>query len=616
MFDSSKENLRRLLEAVEAQSLQLPDFQRDWVWDEDGIRKLLVSIVRGFPVGAVLTLEVGGSVNFLARPLSPLASNGISPKEFLLDGQQRLTSLFQSLYLDKPVHTRTAKGLEVDRLFFADLATACDLNSNPEDWIVMTRGDAIETKDFGRTIIRDYSTAEKQYAAHMFPLNRVFREHEWMFGYRSYWHSRGGDVHETDQALFRSILRPIQSYEMPIIRLSRANSREAICTVFEKVNTGGKKLDAFELLTAIYAADDFNLRADWLGQRNEKGRLDRIRGNEKTHDVCAKLASTDFLQACTALWTMDRRAEAEAAGKTAKELPPVTVRREAMLSLPLTEYKSRADAVEQGYLQAKRFLSARKIIWHRDVPYPSQLITLAGVFSRLPQKERTATADAKLGHWFWASVFGELYAGSVETRIARDIPELLAWLRDDNAVPATIGDAVFRIDRLDTMRSRLSAAYKGVSARLMDCGARDFISGEPFQIMSLFKEDVDIHHVFPRKWCEDRTIAPAIYDSIVNKSPLSKLSNIRIGGEAPSDYLRRIEDKDGIEPSELDAILRSHLIDPAILRANDFGAFLDARREALARLIEDAMKRPVVRGAAEPGQTPLPYDPSEEDEAA
>lgn len=60
MFDSTKDNLNRLLEQVDDQKLQLPDFQRDWVWDEDGIHALLVSIVRGFPVGAILTLEVGG----------------------------------------------------------------------------------------------------------------------------------------------------------------------------------------------------------------------------------------------------------------------------------------------------------------------------------------------------------------------------------------------------------------------------------------------------------------------------------------------------------------------------------------------------------------------------
>ncbi|MDQ6436647.1 DUF262 domain-containing protein [Mesorhizobium sp. LHD-90] len=618
LFDSTKESLRTLLEHVRERKLQLPDFQRDWVWDENGIHSLLVSIVRGFPVGAILTLEAGGEVKFLPRPLATIEANGVLPQEFLLDGQQRLTSLVQCLTGDAPVLTKTAKGETVERRFFADLTLAAQPGADPADWIVMTRGDGRETSDFGRKVDRDYSTEAKQYEARVFPLNRVFREHDWLYGYKNYWHERAQDVHETDQALFRNVIRPIHRYEMPIIRLAKNNNREAICTIFEKVNTGGKKLDAFELLTAVYAAEEFNLRADWLGTPKEHGRpemigrLDRLRDRDKRRDVFAHMASTDFLQACTALSTMDRRREAEAQGRTGKDLPPITIRRDAMLGLPLAEYRRLANSVEEGFLQAKKFLSARRIIWFKDVPYPSQAITLAAVFSRLPPAERTATANDRLDHWFWSSVFGELYAGSVETRIARDIPELLAWIRDAEAGVATIGEAVFRIDRLESLRSRLAAAYKALSARLMLSGARDFVSGERFEIMTYFDQQVDIHHIFPRDWCRKADIPASTYDSIINKSPLSKLTNIRIGGDAPSVYLKRIEDRDKLEPAVLDEILRSHLIEPAHLRADDFDAFWKARREALADLVERAMRRPVVRSGT-PMPT-VPYDPAEEEE--
>lgn len=616
MFDSTKDNLNRLLEQVDDQNLQLPDFQRDWVWDEDGIHALLVSIVRGFPVGAILTLEVGGEVNFKARPLANATSNGSPPAEFLLDGQQRLTSLYQALLRKDAVKTRTAKGALAERLFFVDLEAASLEDGDPADWIIMTRGDGRETSDFGRKIDRDYSTAEKQFASHAFPLNQVFAPFDWLFAYKNYWNERGEDTHAKEQALNLKVVKPVQAYQMPIIRLSKGNSREAICTVFEKVNTGGKKLDAFELLTAVFAASEFNLREDWLGVEGNPGRLDRLRGLDKTRDIYAKLASTDFLQACTALSTMDRRNEAVKAGRTGKDLPPVTVRRDAMLNLPIEEYKRLADSVEEGFAQAKKFFTSQRIIWVKDVPYPSQLITLAAVFARLPAKERTAAAHDKLDHWYWSCVFGELYAGSVETRIARDIPELLAWIREDGSQPATIGDAVFQIDRLDTLRTRLAAAYKGVNARLMLSGAQDFISGEPFEIMTYFDSQVDIHHIFPRDWCNKNGIPASRYDSIINKSPLSKISNIRIGGHAPSVYLKRIEETDGLTPDQLDGILRTHLIDPAPLRADDFEAFWTSRQNALADLIGTAMRRDVVRNTPAEPDVQAPYDPSEEDEAA
>ena len=75
------------------------------------------------------------------------------------------------------------------------------------------------------------------------------------------------------------------------------------------------------------------------------------------------------------------------------------------------------------------------------------------------------------------------------------------------------------------MRMRLSAAYKGVNALLMKEGAQDFRSGQKFDHTVFFGENVDIHHIFPKKWCEDQKIKPEVYDSIINKTPLSYRTN-------------------------------------------------------------------------------------------
>ena len=60
MFGSGPVLLTQLLSDVENGGIQLPDFQRGWVWDDDRIKDLLTSILRGFPIGAVMTLEAGG----------------------------------------------------------------------------------------------------------------------------------------------------------------------------------------------------------------------------------------------------------------------------------------------------------------------------------------------------------------------------------------------------------------------------------------------------------------------------------------------------------------------------------------------------------------------------
>jgi len=98
MFDSTVENLKDILRKSYEGKLQLPDFQRDYVWDDDDVRKLIASIAKGFPVGALLTLETGSEIAFKPRLLAGVPDKVVVPEELLLDGQQRITSLFQSTY--------------------------------------------------------------------------------------------------------------------------------------------------------------------------------------------------------------------------------------------------------------------------------------------------------------------------------------------------------------------------------------------------------------------------------------------------------------------------------------------------------------------------------------
>jgi hypothetical protein len=162
---------------------------------------------------------------------------------------------------------------------------------------------------------------------------------------------------------------------------------------------------------------------------------------------------------------------------------------------------------------------------------------------------------------------------------------------------------MFRADRLKTMRMRLSAAYKGVNALLMREGAKDFRSGQNFDHTVFFGENVDIHHIFPRDWCKDQGIEPYVYDSIINKTPLSYRTNRIIGGVAPADYLDRLERGDATTPpinrEKLDEHLNSHLVSPSHLRANDFVNFMENRQKQLLTLIERAIGKAAYVGDIE-----------------
>lgn len=597
-FKTNPVLLEELLRNSQRGGIKLPDFQRSWVWDEERIRSLVSSISLAFPIGALMTLETGGEVNFKERPIqgAPDEAFDVAAQALLLDGQQRMTSLYQTCMRPHVVETVTARHKRVRRWFYFDIQAALDPGRDREDAILGMPEDRILRKNFGKDIVLDLSSPELEFENGMFPLSCVFDWDAWQDGFGDYWIDKGQPEKRKVFRRFKAeVLQNFKSYQVPVIELDSETSREAVCLVFEKVNTGGKPLDAFELVTAMYAAQGFELRKDWLGEGAESGRHTRLatfgRAADQDHGLLEKVASTDFLQAIALLQTKERRATAAAEGKQGRDLPAISATRQSLLNLPLDAYKSHADRVEKGFRTAAKFLRLHRIYRVGDIPYQSQLVPLAAIFAEIGNEWENAAVRDKVSQWFWNGVFGELYGSTTESRFARDIAEVPAWLNGMD-LPTTITDSVFRADRLLTMRTRLSAAYKGVNALLMKVGAKDFRSGQEFEQAVFFDESVDIHHIFPRDWCKKRSIPASVYDSVVNKTPLTARTNRILGGDAPSVYLERLEKGTSGSPpisaADIDTYLDTHLIDTALLRADNFDGFFEARQSALLTLIADA----------------------------
>lgn len=612
-FQTNPFDLPKLLDECHRGILQLPDFQRSWVWDEDRIKSLIASVSRSFPVGALMTLDTGGPVNFKPRPVegAPDEAKRVLPQSLLLDGQQRMTSLYQVTLRGKVVETVTPKKKKVKRWFYIDIGKALDAAVDREEAIVGVPEDRVIRSDFGRETSLDLSSPEREYASLMYPVSQVFDWDNWQDGFDDHWSGdQNKGMRETFRTFKKNVLENFKMYRVPVIALDKSTPKEAVCVVFEKVNTGGKPLDAFELVTAMYAASGHELRKDWYGDGVTKGRRQRFVDTLKPADadagILAEVSNTDFLQAVSLFYTRDRRLAAEDAGKQGKELPAVTGNRQALLDLPLEGYKKYEAQVERGFVRAAKLLHQLHIYRIFDLPYQSQIVPLAAILADIGEAWEHQANRTKLVRWYWNGVFGELYGSAVETRIARDFMEVPVWLKG-GPEPSTISETLFRPDRLKTMRMRLSAAYKGVNALLMKEGAQDFRSGQKFDHTIFFGENVDIHHVFPQDWCKKRGIKPKVFDSIINKTPLSYRTNRIIGGAAPSEYLAKLEkgnqSTESIESAQLDSHLRTHLIDPSLLRADSFDAFMEDRQKRLLKLIEDATGKAAYQGAvAEEGE--------------
>jgi hypothetical protein len=605
-FDSTKESLLDLLSSIGNGKTQLPDFQRGWIWDDEHIRSLLASISLSYPIGAVMTLETGNAdVRFRPRLVEGVVLETIpEPERFILDGQQRLTSLFLALSSGRPVATRDSRGKAIKRWYYIDMEKALNPSMDREEDAIVALPEDKVVRNFRAEILQDYSTADHEFRAGMFPVSQLLDCSNWRTEHNTHWDYDRDKVKLFD-SFDKEIIARFEQYHVPVIVLRKETPKEAVCQVFEKVNTGGVSLTVFELLTATFAADDFNLRDDW--QEREK-RLRKI-------EVLKGVQSTDFLQAVTLLATRSRRKQAIDSGTNESDAPGISCKRKDVLRLSLSEYRTLADPVIEGFERAGKLLFGQSIFTSRDLPYQTQLTPLASVMTLLGNKAENDGIRARLVRWYWSGVFGELYGGATESRFARDLPEVLSW-SDGGPEPSTISDANFAPARLQTLRTRNSAAYKGLHTLLLRDGGQDFRSGESINQQVYFDERIDVHHIFPQRWCRTNAVDAGRCDSIVNKASISARTNRMIGGNAPGDYLERMQRSAGITAARMDEILTSHVIDPTALRANDFDGFFNARAEALLERIEQAMGKPIAREAIEPDVEGAVEFEDEEEEAA
>src|SRR5947209_8353873 len=293
-FQTNPFDLYKLLNDCHRGVLQLPDFQRSWVWDEERIKSLIASVSRAFPIGALMSLNTGGPVNFKPRPVegAPVEAQQSVTRAMLLDGQQRMKSLYQVTLRGKVVETVTPKNKKVKRWFYIDIQKALDPSIEREEAIVGVPEDRIVRRDFGRETVLDLLSAEREYASLMYPVSQVFDWDKWQDGFDKHWRGDQNEgVREEFRAFKRQILENFKYYRVPVIALDQSTSKEAVCVVFEKVNTGGKALDAFELVTAMYAASGHELRKDWYGDDEQSGRHRRCVETLRPHDADAGLAA-------------------------------------------------------------------------------------------------------------------------------------------------------------------------------------------------------------------------------------------------------------------------------------------------------------------------------------
>ena len=531
-FETHPRRLTKMLDDLHAGQLALPNFQRSFVWSPDATRELIVSMIRTFPAGALLFLRRGGAA-FEARPAEEAPGLTAEPFELVLDGQQRLTSLYQALF-----------GVGASR-FFLDigaLISGADIN------------DAVRV--FSAERAAPFQSLDAQANALMMPVVAVRGSGA------SDWRDEVIDRrNDEDRRRVRSILKeveqafikPLADYAFPVTVLPQSTELEAVCTIFETLNRTGKPLTPFELISARAFAGGHSLRDLW----------------DVALDIHPILADFD-VEPYYVLQVIALRLGASCQRRDILGLDPADIAHEWDEACADTASAVELLRNECGVLLGK---------W---LPYRPMLIPLAAAWRAVERgsgPERGARR-AKLKRWFWCACFKGEYESSSATLAERDTPVLRAWLTvgDEPPVVASFGwDAATWRD----VTVRQKGLYRATIALTLTEQPRDFHTGSPLTPNVIEASKVDDHHVFPRAYLKDIG-RPNEVDCVLNHCLIDRETNRSIGKKPPSHYLGEIRSALG---DDLDGVLASHRLptgERSPLQSDDFDEFLSWRLEELA----------------------------------
>lgn len=366
-------DLQRLLESINKGRIALPEFQRDFDWSEEDVKELLITTFTGWPAGSLLLLQ-GRHDLFRLRAFEGAPTDLSQIRYVVLDGQQRLTSLYHALF---------KKGSTV----YAIRVGAVDQTGEIED--------AIEA--FSRhTWDEDYDDLENQTAEGLIPcyeLTSAAGFFEWRDEVVRFADSPEAYKNRLTR-LYKTTLAAIHRYEFPTVVLEESIDPAAIASIFERVNRLGMRLNTFDLMVAKVFEPDWNLRDHWEDVKNK-------------YQPVAEFLDDDGMPI---LQTTALRFEED-------------VRQSAVLRLEKETVHEDWSTAARGVDEAIRFfLDNCGVTDYKTLPYKVMLVLFAAVAI-----ERSLSEDSfGFTRLFWALSFGQAYDVAANTRVTSDYSALLS----------------------------------------------------------------------------------------------------------------------------------------------------------------------------------------------
>jgi len=532
----------------------LPNFQRYYDWDKEDVREFLESIFKDYFVGSLLLWKVEKEPEIAFFPIEGVENKIDKPELIILDGQQRITSLYYAIKSPK------IKDDKIKSYFFISFKNFFENSS----------GDNVITGNY------KYGIKESAELL-LFPFYELENHLEWIREFEDCFEENP----EIDRRKFKELVRIMQdriihvwqNFQIPDIALPSTMKLHHVVDIFENINTKGKPLDAFDLLIAASSKHDIDLRKLWensclkypaLSRYAEKTknklRMYILQSISLVHNPTSSCKKSDILELYEQIYS--------GKGKDVKTFEKHWEEMSGYVDLAIKELEDLKDGFG--------------VVNEEYVPFMPSIPILAALKKEVESRSNKHSCNNKIKQWYWSVIFSEAYSSGVDSRLTSDFKELKEWFSDDTKIPKSVEEArtmmqAFHLKKVNTFSS---AIFKGIFSLLALKGSRDLQTGEMVSDRNEYHKD----HIFPKSKSEKYVSSKKDIDSILNMAWLTKATNESKGAKEPKKYFSEFELKYDKDKDSYVKVLESHFVSKAayeFLLYNDFDGFISERENVL-----------------------------------
>ncbi len=473
--------IRKLIERITFGDIRIPAFQRDFVWDADQVAFLLDSIYKGFPIGTIILWKTDNRLSSeknLGRFILPEPQKDY-PVNYVLDGQQRITSLFSVFQ--------------------------SELEPNQDNWVDIYF-DMLAEENIQESLFLPLEDNEVDYDRH-FPVNVLFDTVE----YRKA--TKGLDENlvlkiDNLQAKFKEYLIPNEIFE--------SDDRNNVAIVFERINRAGTELDIFQLLSAWSWSDDFDL-------------------TDKFNDLQEEIVEHGFDELCNNRDLQLRICAGIIKGETT---PAKILEMQGEEIRAKFEYIRHGIIGAIDFLRRELNVKNYKLL-----PFPGLLVPLSCFFATDKSEGQSYTdkQNDKLKRWFWRAIFTRRFSAGVNEKQANDIKEILKLKKDENYAFNFIEKEIKF--NFDTANFSVSNANSKTTILLLSAQKPvSLLSGAIIELDKILQKinKNEFHHVFPKKYLEKIGVNRREINVLANICFLTRGDNNKIKDKSPKEYINEI----------------------------------------------------------------------------